>query len=168
MTTGDRAAVITGSSGVIEKDPRQAVLMNAHIDQPDRTLTADKGTLLFKPDNTVQHVVAEGNVHVQSRGPSVIDVYGERGDLNMGPKNSVQQAMMSGGARFDTQGNSVVHGSADTFIVDFEGKNEASKFHMVKNARMKQDPQPEQVRAQWAAHGNCCRPVGFPIGTATC
>ena len=142
VTTGNRAAVITGTSGIIQKNPRQAVLINARIDQPDRTLTADKGTLLFSPDNTVQHVVAEGNVHVQSRGPSIIDVYGPRGDLNMGPKNTVEQAIVSGGARFDTQGSSVAHGSADTFIVDFEGKNEASKFHMIKNARMKQDPQP--------------------------
>ncbi len=116
--------------------------MNARIEQPDRTLTADKGTLVFSPDNTVQHVIAEGNVHVQSRGPSTIDVYGPRGDLNMGVKNTVEQAIVSGGARFDTQGSSVAHGSADTFIVDFEGKNEASKFHMIKNARMKQDPQP--------------------------
>jgi lipopolysaccharide export system protein LptA len=59
----------------------------------------------------------------------------------MGGKNTVQKAIVSGGARFDTQGSSVAHGSADTFIVDFEGKNQASKFHMVKNARMKQDPQ---------------------------
>ena len=142
VTSGDHPAVITGSSGSIQKQPRQAVLTNARIDQPDRTLTADKGTLLFSPDNTVQHVVAEGNVHVQTRGASLIDVYGPRGDLNMGPKNSIEQAIISGGARFDTQGGSAAHGSADTFIVDFLDQNQPSKFHMVKNARMKQDPQP--------------------------
>ncbi len=141
VTKGERAAVITGSSGIIQKDPRQAVLSNVKIDQPDRTLTADKGTLLLSPDNTVQHAIAEGNVHIQSRGTSTVDVYGPRGDLDMGPKNTVQQAIVSGGAKFDTKGSSVVHGSADTFIVDFEGQNQASKFHMVKNARMKQDPQ---------------------------
>ena len=142
VTSGDHPAVITGASGVIQKSPRQATLTNARIEQPDKTLTADKGTLLFAPDNTVNHVIAEGNVHVQSRGPSVIDVYGPRGDLEMGQKNSVQRAIVSGGARFNTQGKSSAHGSADTFIVDFQGKNEASQFHMVKNARMKQDPQP--------------------------
>ncbi len=142
VTSGDHPAVITGNSGYIQKDPRQAVLMNARIEQPERTLTADKGTLIFAPDNTVQHVVAEGNVHVQSRGTSTIDVYGPRGDLNMGPKNSIAQAIISGGAKFDTQGGSAAHGSADTFIVDFEDQNQPSKFHMVKNARMKQDPQP--------------------------
>ena len=77
----------------------------------------------------------------------------------MGPKNTVQQAIVSGGAKFDTQGKSVAHGSADTFIVDFEGKNEASQFHMVKNARMKQDPQPEQVGIQRTADGDCRRPA---------
>ena len=89
VTTGAHPADITGNSGFIQKVPRQAVLMNARIEQPDRTLTADKATLLFEPDNTVQHAVAEGNVHIQSRGPSVVDVYGPRGDLNMGPKNSI-------------------------------------------------------------------------------
>ena len=56
VTTGDNPATITGTSGTIQKEPRQAVLLNARIDQPDKTLTADKGTLLFEPDNTVQHV----------------------------------------------------------------------------------------------------------------
>ena len=72
------------------------------LEQPDRTLIADKGTLLFEPDNAVQHVVVEGNVHIESRGPSVVDITGPRGDLNMGPKNTVQQAILSGGAKFDT------------------------------------------------------------------
>src|SRR5262249_24778148 len=71
VTTGDHPAVITGTSGLIQKSPRQAMLMNAKIDQPDKTLTADKATLIFAPDNSVQHVVAEGNVHIESRGPSV-------------------------------------------------------------------------------------------------
>ncbi len=144
VTTGDHPATIIGTSGVIQKVPRQAVLLNARIDQPDRTLTADKGTLLFEPDNTVQHVIAEGNVHIQVRGPTIIDVVGPRGDLNMGPKNSIQQAILTNGAKFDTHGASVAHGSADTFIIDFVDQNQPSLFHMVKNARMRQDPQPQK------------------------
>src|SRR5271165_841162 len=116
VTTGSNAATITGASGSIQKNPRQAVLLNARIDQPDKTLTADKGTLFFEPDNTVQHVVAEGNVHIESRGPTIVDVVGPRGDLNMGgDKNkSVRQAILSEGAQFDTHGVNVTHGSADT------------------------------------------------------
>src|SRR5271166_3217902 len=142
VTTGGNAATITGTSGSIQKVPRQAVLLNARIDQPDKTLTADKGTLLFEPDNTVQHVVAEGNVHIESRGPTVVDIVGPRGDLNMGPRNSVQQAFLSGGAKFDTHGANVTHGSADRFVVDFEDKNQASRLHLIKNARMLQEPKP--------------------------
>ncbi len=142
VTTGNNPATITGTSGSMQKVPRQAVLMNVRIDQPDKTLTADKGTLLFEPDNTVQHVVAEGNVHIESRGPTVVDIFGPRGDLNMGVKNSVQQAIMSGGAKFDTHGANVTHGSADRFVVDFEDKNQASRLHLIKNARMLQEPKP--------------------------
>ena len=145
VTTGAHPAIITGSSGVIQKLPRQAVLLNAKIDQPDRTLTADKATLLFEPDNTVKHAVAEGNVHIQDRGSAVVDITGPRGDINMGPKNAIQQAIISGGAKFDSHGNSVAHGSADTFILDFVDQNEPSRVHMVNNARLRQDPSPKKA-----------------------
>jgi lipopolysaccharide export system protein LptA len=142
VTTGAHPATITGTSGMIQKVPRQVVLLNAKIEQPDRALTANKATLLFESDNTVKHAIAEGDVHIVDRGPSVVDVMGPRGDLNMGPKNSIAQAIISGGAKFDSHGASVAHGSADTFVLDFAEQNEPSRFHMVKNARMRQDPQP--------------------------
>jgi lipopolysaccharide export system protein LptA len=144
VTTGAHPATITGTSGFIQKVPRQAVLMNARIEQPDKTLTADKATLIFELDNSVKHAVAEGNVHIEDRGSAVVDVMGPRVDLNMGPKNSLQQAIVSGGAKFDSRGSSVAHGSADTFILDFEDQNQPAQFHMVKNARMKQDPAPSK------------------------
>jgi lipopolysaccharide export system protein LptA len=168
VTTGAHPATITGSSGIIQKEPRQAVLMNAKIEQPDRTLTADRATLLFSPDNSVQHAVAEGNVHIQARGPSLVDITGPRCDLNLGPKNSLQQAVMSGGAKFDTHGNSVAHGSADTFIVDFAEPNQPSQFHMVKNARLKQDPQANMPGAAAPAKSGAASPVasGQPMEIA--
>jgi lipopolysaccharide export system protein LptA len=142
VTTGTNPATITGTSGSIQKLPRQAVVLNVRIEQPEKTLTADKGTLLFEPDNTVQHAVAEGNVHIESRGPTIVDLMGPHGDLNMGPKNTVQQAILSGGGKFETHGANVTHGSADTFVVDFDDKKQASRFHMIKNARMMQEPKP--------------------------
>jgi len=142
VTTGLHPAIITGTSGTIQKTPRQATLENARIEQPDRTLTADKGTLLFEEDNTVQHVVAEGNVHIQSRGPSIVDITGPRGDVNMGPNNSVAQTILSGGAKFESRGASVAHGSADKFVLDLDEQNQPLRLHMVKNARMMQDPKP--------------------------
>jgi lipopolysaccharide export system protein LptA len=142
VTTGDNAADIVGSSGTIQKEPRQAVLLDAAIYEPNRTLTANKLTMLFEPDNTIQHAHAEGNVNIEVRGPTIVDITGPLGDLNMGPQNAVVQAIVSGGAKFNTRGDNLSHGSADTFILDFEADNQPKFFHMVKNARMKQEPQP--------------------------
>ncbi len=142
VTTGDNAADIAGSSATIQKDPRQATLFNAAIYQTDRTLTADKITMVFEGDNTVQHALAEGHVNIEVRGPTIADISGPRGDLNMGPQNSVKQAIVTGGAKYNTRGENLSHGSADTFILDFEGDNQPKYFHMVKNARMRQEPQP--------------------------
>ena len=107
-------------------------------------MTADKGTLLFEADNTVQHGMAEGNVHLQSRGASIIDITGPRGDVNMGPNNSAEQAILSGGAKFESHGASLAHGSADKFILDFDDQNQPLRVHMVKDARMMQDPKPDK------------------------
>ena len=142
VTTGDNAADITGSSGSIQKDPRQAVLLGAAIYQPNRTLTADKLIMVFESDNTIEHAQAEGNVNIEVRGPTIVDISGPRGDLNMGLQNAVQQAIVSGGARYNTRGENLSHGSADTFILDFEANNQPKFFHMVKNAHMRQEPQP--------------------------
>jgi len=147
VTTGDKAAVITGASGLIEKQPRQAVLLNAKIEQPTRTLWADKITMLFEPDNTVQHVVAEGNIHIESRGPTVVDIYGPHGDVNMRPNNSVEQTILTGGAKFVTRGQNLMHGSADRFILDFDDQNQPMRFHMVNNARLHQDPNSAKLGA---------------------
>ena len=142
ITTGDNAADITGTSGIIQKDPRQAVLLDAKIYEPNRTLTTDKLTMFFEPDNSIQHALAEGNVNIEVRGPTIVDISGPHGDLNMGPQNAVQQAIVSGGAKYNTRGENLSRGSADTFILDFEADNQPKFFHMMKNARMRQDPQP--------------------------
>jgi lipopolysaccharide export system protein LptA len=159
VTTGAHPAIITGSNGTIQKTPRQATLENARIEQPDRTLTADKGTMLFEADNTVQHVVAEGNVHIQSRGPSIVDITGPRGDVNMGPNNSVAQTILSGGAKFESHGASVAHGSADKFVLDFDDQNQPLRLHMVKDARMMQDP-------KTGKSGSSGQPGGQPMEIA--
>jgi lipopolysaccharide export system protein LptA len=142
VTAGDNAADIFGSSGTIQKDPRQAVLMDAAIYEPDRTLTTKKLTMLVEPDNTIQHAQAEGNVNIEVRGPTIVDMSGPRGDLNMGPLNAVRQAILTGGANYTTRGENLSRGSADTFVLDFEADNQPKLFHMLKNARMRQDPQP--------------------------
>ena len=142
VTTGDNASDITGTSGTIQKNPRQAVLNNAVIYQTDRTLRADKLSMLFEADNTVNHAQAQGNVNIEVRGSTIVDVTGPHGDLNMGPNNTVKQAIVSGGAKFNTRGDNLSHGSADAFILDFEGDNQPRYFHMVKNARIRQEPQP--------------------------
>src|ERR1019366_503809 len=51
-------------------------------------------------------------------------------------------AVLSGGAKFESHGASVAHGSADTFVLDFDDQNQPLRLHMVKNARMMQDPKP--------------------------
>ncbi len=153
VTTGEHAATITAEKGFIQKTPRQVVLDKVKIEQPERTLTADKGTMWFEPDNTVKHALLEGNVHIESRGPSIVEITGPRGDLNMGPNNSMQQAILSGGAKFETHGETLSHGSAEKFVVDFDDQNQPARLHLIKDARMMQEPKPGKAAGAGQASG---------------
>ena len=135
--------------------------MNAAIDQPDRTLTADKITMLFEADNTVQHALAEGQRTHRSPRPDHRGHLGSARRPQHGAAEHRQQAIVSGGAKFNTHGDNLSHGSADTFILDFEAENQPTYLHMVKNARMRQDPQPGKPGSPRPADGDCRRPAGF-------
>jgi lipopolysaccharide export system protein LptA len=77
----------------------------------------------------------------------------------MGPNNSVAQTILSGGAKFESHGASVAHGSADKFVLDFDDQNQPLRLHMVKDARMMQDPKPGKS-------GSSGQPGGQPMEIA--
>ncbi len=65
-STGDRKATITGQSAVITKNPSKVVLQSAKVEEPQRTLSADKVTLFMRDDNTIERIVGSGNLHASS------------------------------------------------------------------------------------------------------
>src|SRR3974390_955177 len=63
-------AHVTADRAVITRAPRQVVLSNPHLSREQQKTQAERATLLLRDDNTVERVVAGGNVESEIHGRS--------------------------------------------------------------------------------------------------
>ncbi len=61
---------LTADHGVISKQPRQVVLAAVHMDRGAQRVRADEATFFLRDDNTVEHILAEGDVETEFPGAS--------------------------------------------------------------------------------------------------
>src|ERR1700690_3390710 len=61
---------LTADRGVINKGPHTIVLSRVHMRRELQDLQADEATFLLRNDNTVERILADGNVEGQFRGTS--------------------------------------------------------------------------------------------------
>ena len=66
--SGATAATITAVRATITKDPHHLVLDHPHLQSGVRQCDADEATLFLRPDNTLDRVLARGNVLVKAEG----------------------------------------------------------------------------------------------------
>ena len=62
VLSGAQAAVIEAEHGVITNEPREVVLDHPHLDRQHGSLQAERAAFYLGADNSVQHVLAMGNV----------------------------------------------------------------------------------------------------------
>jgi len=61
---------VTADHGVILKQPRQILLTTMHVTREQQELQSKQGTFFLRPDNTVERIVAEGDVQGDFHGRS--------------------------------------------------------------------------------------------------
>ncbi|HWZ46281.1 MAG TPA: LPS export ABC transporter periplasmic protein LptC, partial [Candidatus Saccharimonadales bacterium] len=126
-TTEKQKAVITAQSALFSKNPRRADLLGCRVEQPSRSLQADKITLLIRDDNTLERVLASGNVHIEDSGPKGFEAKAPRGEVVMGSNQQMKNGALSGGVVFESRGPSAGKGTAGRLLFDFTGKSELTK-----------------------------------------
>jgi lipopolysaccharide export system protein LptA len=99
---------LTANRGVLSKDPRQVFLTTVHMTREQQEAWSDQATLFLRPDNTVERVLAEGDVrteiHSSPAGKSGATTHGsethessDRADLFLtGTRNQLTTAILTG------------------------------------------------------------------------
>jgi len=151
VTTDEQKATITGQSATITKAPNKSVLQGAKVEEPERTITADKITVLLRDNNTVERILGAGNLHASRTGAKAFDLNAAAGELTVGADNQVNSGTLSGGVSYASRGDSPAEGKAGTMLLSFGPKNRVTKVRLEDSAEFKQGPAAKSQQLQASA-----------------
>ena len=98
-----QAVQVNAERGLISKEPRQVVLTGVRILRERQQLRSDSATFFLRQDNTVDRIVAEGEVRSELRGRAETQARSDRAELFLtGTKNLLTTAILSGNVRLAT------------------------------------------------------------------
>lgn len=135
-TAGPESADITAQHGVLTKDPRRAVLQVVHIQKPHGSLDADRLTIFLRPDNSVERMVADGNVRVRDGRTGIVQAPQAEASLS---GNVLRGALLSGGVTFEQGGAAPSHGRAGRIALEFGAHNQLSKVRALDDVRISEE-----------------------------
>src|SRR5579859_1111478 len=151
-TSGAPPATITAAGGEITKEPRQAVLRTVHLEREQTTAQADTVTLVFRDDNSIDHLLVSGDVRLTgSDGSSATSPQGE---LRFDERNFLRAGALLGGVTIDRSGPSPLHGTAGRVTLEFGARNHLEKVKGLDNVHFTQmdksqtSPQQTEITAE--------------------
>src|SRR5450759_201796 len=104
-----QAVRLNADHGLISKEPRQVVLTGVRLTRERQQLQSDRATFLLREDNTVDRILAEGDVrsefHGRASSNSEAHARSDRAELFLtGTRNQLTTAILSGNVQLASQG----------------------------------------------------------------
>jgi lipopolysaccharide export system protein LptA len=146
--SGDNGAKLVAKSGLITKDPPRIEFTDARMSRQTSDIDAQRLTVYLRDDNTIEKVLANGNVTAVTHGKTEARAQAPQGLVLVDGKNQVRTATLSGGVNFESLGEQPTHGTAGRVLFDFGGNNRLDKVHAVDNVRLVQDPPKDHPNGQ--------------------
>jgi lipopolysaccharide export system protein LptA len=167
--SGAAAATITAARATVTKDPHQVVLDHPRLRNGARQCDADEATLFLRPDNTLDRVLARGNVLVQAAGAQPAEARSEQLELIMAKQHdTLRTAVFSGDVRAQvaaaesleggrprpsglskapkdtdkTPQEWPMQGNAGRVILEFSGRDLLTKVHAEDHVKLLQHQNP--------------------------
>jgi lipopolysaccharide export system protein LptA len=96
---------LTADHGVITKQPHQVFLTAVHMSREQQEAWSDQATFFLHEDNTVDHILAEGDVRSEIHGRSETHERSDRAELFLtGTRNLLTTAILTGSVQLTNQG----------------------------------------------------------------
>jgi len=133
------STTVTALRGTITRTPRWIVLDHPTVQNAERQSSSDEATLFLREDNTISHVVAEGNVRLQSSGQTDAQARGDRVELILsGKRNSLKTATLSGNVQAETSGPQPMQAAAERVIFQFSANQVLATARAEENVKLVQ------------------------------
>ena len=140
---------LTAARAVFTKDPHQVVLEHPQLETAARKCESDEATLFLRPDNTLDRVLASGNVVIQVTGNRAAEAHADQLELTMAKqRDAVRTAVFSGNVTTEVSGDQPIKANAGRAVLDFAGKNTVTKVHAEDGVKLAQQQKPSSGPAQ--------------------
>jgi lipopolysaccharide export system protein LptA len=137
--TSPQAVRLNAERAVITKSPRQIVLSRPRLAHDQRRLRSDRATFFLRDDNTVDSIVAEGDVESEMHGASEATARADRGEMSLtGPRNLLTMAVLSGNVKLASQGERPAEAAAGRVTLHFAGEQILQTVHAEEGVRLTQ------------------------------
>ena len=133
------STTVTALRGTVTRNPRWIVLDHPSVQNGERQSSSDEATLFLRQDNTISHVVGEGNVLLQSSGQTNAHARGDRLELVLsGKRNSLKTATLSGNVQAESSGPQPMEAAAERVIFQFSGNQVLDTARAEENVKLVQ------------------------------
>jgi lipopolysaccharide export system protein LptA len=134
---------LVAGHGVITKQSRQVVLTGVRMTREGQQLQCDSATFDLREDNTVDHILAEGDVRSELRGQkssnSETDARSDRAEMWLtGTRNLLTTAILSGNVQLASQGPRLAEAAAGRVTLHFAGQQILQTVHAEEGVRLTQ------------------------------
>ncbi|MFZ0759356.1 MAG: LptA/OstA family protein [Candidatus Sulfotelmatobacter sp.] len=144
---GPRAASLFATHGRITREPAEIVLEHPRLVRPgpegrSETVQAEQATFFLGRDNSVQRILATGNVNAETAvaAPDQTRVRADESEfLLTGKQNRLRTARLTGNVHVERAGSQPVQGDAGRAILDFVGQNQLTEVHAADGVRLAQN-----------------------------
>jgi lipopolysaccharide export system protein LptA len=143
-----QAVRLSADHGQISKAPRQIALTGVRLTRERQRLQSDQATFFLRDDNTVDRVLAEGNVRSDFHGQassasktsnSEAQARSDRAELFLaGVRNQLTMAILSGNVQLSSQGPQIAEASAGRVTLHFAGQQILQTVHAEDGVRLAQ------------------------------
>jgi lipopolysaccharide export system protein LptA len=140
---------LTADHGVINKGPRDIVLDRVRLVRAEQELNADEATFFLREDNTVERILADGNVEGEFRGASNARSKSDHAEMLLtGNRNQMTQTVLSGNVQLITEGTQPAQAYAGRATLHFGGRQLLQTVHAEDGVRLVQQKQNGQPAPQ--------------------
>jgi len=151
----DSDTTITARHGVVTKGPNRAVFDRVHVARDNGEFASDQLTVYLRDDNTIERLLAIGDVRADAKGKAAAQVRSSRAEAWITPKNSLRSALFSGAVQVNSTGEQSMQGTAGRLTVNFARQNRVDKIIAADGVKLLQEP----------ARGKAAHPVEIAADT---
>ncbi len=149
---------LVAERGRISKGPNRVVLDAVRLTRENQELQSNVATFFLRGDNTVERILAEGDVAGEIRAASVTHVRSDRAELHLvGNRNQLTTALLSGHVHLETTGAQPGQADAGRALLSFGANQALQTVHAEDGVRMVQSRAQEDREVQPA--GQSGRPA---------